>query len=230
MPNIRMLVVEDDTDIGLALKEYFEIQGFEATLATDGEQALEEMKKKPPYDVVLLDVMLPKKTGFDVLRESQELGIESPVLMITGRGEQENILKGFGLGAADYITKPFNVDELASRVKAVLSRTLPPSQAPMDIYVIGDVKVNFSTHEVTKNGDPLHFTVMEFDLLRYLLENRGKTVTRRQLVSAGGGLDPDIATRTIDRHMASLRQKLEADPSNPVYIQTVYGQGYRFNI
>lgn len=229
-PIIRMLIVEDDTDIGSALREYFEIQGLSATLVTDGEQALEAMQTIPNYDVVLLDVMLPKKTGFDVLRESQEMGIDSPVLMITGRGEQENILKGFGLGAADYITKPFNVDELSSRVRAVLSRTMAPSQAPMDIYMIGDVKINFSTHEVHKNNDPLHFTVMEFDLLRYLLENRGKTVTRRQLLSAVWGIDQDIVTRTIDRHMASLRQKLEVDPSDPVFIQTVYGQGYRFNI
>lgn len=225
-----MLVVEDDLDIGDALKEYFELQGIEVTVATDGEEGLNRMQDNPSYDIVLLDVMLPKKDGFELLKESQQLGIDSPVLMLTARGEHENILKGFGLGATDYVTKPFNVDELASRVRAILNRTMTPADAPMDIYQIGDVKINFSTHEVFRGDEKLHFTVMEFDLLRYLLQNKGMTVSRKQLLSAVWGIDQEIVTRTIDRHMASLRQKIEPDPSNPVFIQTVYGQGYRFNV
>lgn len=226
----RMLIIEDDTDVGTALSDFFELQGYEVTVATDGEEGLNRMREIPPFDIVLLDVMLPKKTGFDVLQESQALGIESPVLMLTGRGEQENILKGFGLGASDYVTKPFNADELAARVKAILHRTMHPSDAPMEVYNIGDVEVNFTTHEVVRNGEKLHFTALEFDLLRYLLQYRGQTVTRRQLLSAVWGIDQDIVTRTIDRHMASIRQKIEPSPAEPVFIKTVYGQGYRFEM
>ncbi len=226
---IQMLIVEDDPDVGAALQDFFELQGLEVDRATDGEEALEKMQRKPSFDIVLLDVMLPKKNGFDILKESQDMGIDSAVLMLTGRGEQENILKGFGLGAMDYITKPFDAEELAARVRAILNRTMPPSEKPMDIYQIGDVKVNFSTHEVWRSGEKIHFTALEFDLLRYLLQYRGQTVTRKQLLSAVWGIDQDIATRTIDRHMASVRQKIEPTPSDPKYIETVYGLGYRFN-
>jgi DNA-binding response OmpR family regulator len=172
--------------------------------------------------------MLPKKDGFEVLRESQEVGISAPVLMLTARGEQESKLKGFGLGADDYITKPFNVEELAARVKAVLQRTLPPAKAPMDVYTIGDVEINFSTHEAFRGEEPISFTALEFDILRYLIQHRGRTVTRKQLLRDVWGIDENIITRTIDRHMASVRKKIEPDPSSPTYIETVYGIGYRF--
>lgn len=226
----RMLIVEDDPDVGTALKDFFEITGYEVVLVNDGESGLDLMREVPPYDIALLDVMLPRKSGFDVLRESQALGVVTPVLMLTGRGEQENILKGFGLGASDYVTKPFNADELSARVRAILSRTQPPADAPMEVFSIGDVRVNFSTHEVYKEEEKLHFTALEFDLLRYLMQCRGQTVTRKQLLSAVWGIDQDIITRTIDRHMASIRQKIEPTPAEPLYIKTVYGQGYRFDL
>jgi DNA-binding response OmpR family regulator len=149
--------------------------------------------------------------------------------MITARGEQESKLKGFGLGADDYITKPFNVEELAARVKAILQRTMPPAEAPMDVYEIGDVEVNFSTHEAYRDGDELNFTALEFDILRYLIQHKGRTVTRKQLLRDVWGIDENIITRTIDRHMASVRKKIEPDPSDPTYIETVYGIGYRFD-
>ncbi len=227
---IHMLIVEDDPDVGTALQDFFELQGIRVQRVMDGEEALERIKnQQPSFDIVLLDVMLPRKNGFEVLRESQEMGIDSAVLMLTGRGEQENVLKGFGLGALDYVTKPFDAEELAARVRAILNRTMSPSEKPMEIYQIGDVKVNFSTHEVWKQGEKIHFTALEFDLLRYLLQYRGQTVTRKQLLSAVWGIDQDIATRTIDRHMASVRQKIEPTPADPKYIETVYGLGYRFN-
>jgi DNA-binding response OmpR family regulator len=186
------------------------------------------MENMDACDVVLLDVMLPKKDGFEVLRESQEMGFSAPVLMITARGEQESKLKGFGLGADDYITKPFNVEELAARVKAILQRTMPPSEAPMDVYEIGDVEVNFTTHEAFRGDEEINFTALEFDILRYLIQHEGRTVTRKQLLRDVWGIDENIITRTIDRHMASVRKKIEPDPSAPKYIETVYGIGYRF--
>lgn len=227
-PTYRMLIVEDDPDVGSALQDFFEFNGYDVTLAADGEAGLARMCEKPSYDIVLLDVMLPKKTGFEVLSESQEVGVDSPVLMLTGRGEQENVLKGFGLGADDYVVKPFNAEELAARVRAILHRTQPPDRAPMEIYTIGDVEINFSTHRAFRGEEELAFTALEFDILRYLIHNRGRTVTRKQLLRDVWGISGDITTRTIDRHVASLRKKLEQDPAVPEYIETVYGIGYKF--
>jgi DNA-binding response OmpR family regulator len=225
----RMLIVDDDPDISAALQDYFEINDYAVVTAADGDEAVKILSTDPDFDIVLLDVMLPKKTGFDVLQEVQEYDHIPPILMLTARGEQENVLKGFGLGAEDYITKPFNAEELAARVKAILGRTQPPSKTPMVIYEIGDVEINFSTHEATKQGEPLNFTALEFDILRYLIENKSRTVSRKQLLRDVWGIKQDIITRTIDRHMASIRKKVEEDPSNPRHIETVYGIGYRFN-
>ena len=224
----RMLIVEDDPDVLAGLEEYFRMKEYDVTAAEDGEEALEKLEPDT-YDIVLLDVMLPKKNGFEVLEETQENDFDAPILMLTARGEQENILKGFGLGAQDYITKPFDAEELAARVRAILTRTLPPDEAPMEVYDIGEVTVNFSTHEATnQDGEEVDFTALEFDILRYLIQNRGHTVTRKQLLEDVWNIEEDIITRTIDRHMASVRKKVEPDPSAPRYIETVYGIGYRF--
>lgn len=222
----RMLIVEDDPDVLLGLKEYFEMKGYEVSTAKDGEQA-SRLMEPDRFDIVLLDVMLPKKDGFEVLKDSQG-HFDAPVLMLTARGEQENILKGLGLGANDYVPKPFKVEELSARIKAILTRTQPPHKAPMDTYRIGDVEINFSTHEALDRGEPIDFTALEFDILRYLIQHRGHTVTRKQLLRDVWGIDGDLITRTIDRHMASVRKKVEPDPSDPTYIHTVYGIGYRF--
>lgn len=225
--NYRMLIVEDDADVGMGLQDFFELKGYDVALATDGEKALEMMQKQD-YDIVLLDVMMPRKNGFEVLRESQELGVVVPVLMLTAKGDQEDILRGFGLGANDYVTKPFNAEELAARVKAILNRTMPPDKAPMSIYRIGDVEVNFTTHEAKRGDEAISFTALEFDILRYLIQNRGRTVSRRQLLRDVWGIDQEIITRTVDRHIASVRKKIEPDPNEPTHIETVYGLGYRF--
>lgn len=228
-PTFRMLIVEDDPDVGLGLKDFFELKGYSVSLANDGEKAVGMLAQNGNYDIVLLDVMLPNKNGFEVLRESQEMGVSAPVLMLTARGEQEDVLRGFGLGVDDYITKPFNAEELAARVKAILQRTQPADNTPMDVFHIGDVEVNFSTHEATNGSETLGFTALEFDILRYLIQNRGRTVTRKQLLRDVWGIEQDIITRTVDRHIASVRKKIEPDADEPTYIETVYGLGYRFN-
>lgn len=228
-PTFHMLIVEDDPDIREGLQEFFEINGYQVSLARDGEEALARMRElHDELDIVLLDVMLPNKNGFDVLKEAHEEGFTAPVLMLTGRGEQEAILHGFGLGAEDYVVKPFNAEELAARVKAILHRTQPPDRAPMDIYQIGEVEINFSTHEASRSGEELSFTALEFDILRYLIQNRDRTVTRKQLLRDVWGIEQEIITRTIDRHIASVRKKIEPDPASPTFIETVYGIGYRF--
>lgn len=226
--NQRMLIVEDDPEMGMGLEDFFTLHGYNVMRATAGDQALQMMTALPPYDVVLLDVMLPKKNGFDVLREARKAGVNSPVLMLTVKGHEEDRLHGFGLGADDYVTKPFNADELAARVKAVLRRSTIPAEAPMDVYRFGNIEVNFSNHTAYNAGQELEFTALEFDILRYFIEHRGRTVSRKQLLRDVWGISGDITTRTIDRHVASLRKKIEKDPTMPQYIETVYGIGYKF--
>lgn len=226
--NHRMLIVEDDPEMGMGLEDFFSLQGYNVMRAVEGEQALQLMTMLPAYDVVLLDVMLPKKNGFDVLREARKAGVKSPVLMLTVKGHEEDRLHGFGLGADDYVTKPFNADELAARVKAVLRRSTIPAEAPMDVYQFGGVEVNFSNHTARTNSSDIDFTALEFDILRYFIQHRGRTVSRKQLLRDVWGISGDITTRTIDRHVASLRKKIEDDPTMPQYIETVYGIGYKF--
>ncbi len=224
----RMLIVEDDPEMGMGLEDLFTMKGYEVVRAMDGEQALNQMTSLPPYDIVILDVMLPKRNGFDVLREARKSGVASPVLMLTVKGQEEDKLQGFGLGADDYMTKPFSAEELAARVKAVLRRTTAPSESPMDVYRFGNVEVNFSNHTAYSENEEIQFTALEFDILRYFIEHRGRTVSRKQLLRDVWGISGDITTRTIDRHVASLRKKIETDPNVPQYIETVYGIGYKF--
>ncbi|HET6569336.1 MAG TPA: response regulator transcription factor [Rhodothermales bacterium] len=224
----RMLIVEDDPEVGLGLEDFFSLKGYQVSRALEGDKALQLMTMLPPYDIVLLDVMLPRKNGFDVLREARKAGVTSPVLMLTVKGQEEDKIQGFGLGADDYVTKPFSADELAARVKAVLKRSRPPADAPMDVFSFGDVEVNFSNHTAQALGTEVQFTALEFDILRYFIEHRGRTVSRKQLLRDVWGISGDITTRTIDRHVASLRKKVEPNPTAPEFIETVYGIGYKF--
>ena len=224
----RMLIAEDDPEVGLGLEDFFSLNGYAVDRATEGEQALQQMTMLPPYDVVLLDVMMPKKNGFDVLREARRAGVTSPVLMLTVKGSAEDKLQGFDLGADDYVTKPFSAEELAARVKAVIRRAAVPAEEPIDVYCFGDCEVNFTNHTASRDGEEVQFTALEFDILKYFIEHRGRTVSRRQLLRDVWGISGDITTRTIDRHVASLRKKVEADPTVPQYIETVYGIGYKF--
>lgn len=224
----RMLIVEDDPEMGMGLEDFFQLKGYEVTRATDGERALQLMTTLPAYDIVLLDVMLPKKNGFEILREARKAGVDSPVVMLTVKGNETDKLQGFDLGADDYVTKPFSAEELSARVRAVLKRTQVPSEAPMEVYQFGDIEVNFSNHTATREGEDLQFTALEFDILRYFIQHRGRTVSRKQLLRDVWGISGDITTRTIDRHVASLRKKIEPDPNTPAFIETVYGIGYKF--
>lgn len=223
-----MLIVEDDPGVALGLEDFFHLRGYEVARAFEGEQALRMMMTLPPYDIVLLDVMLPNKSGFDVLREARRSGVDSPVIMLTARRDGEDKIQGFDLGADDYVAKPFSAEELAARVKAVLKRSKPPSEAPMMVYSFGDVEVNFSNHTAQRGSNEVEFTALEFDILHYFIEHRGRTVSRKQLLRDVWGISGDITTRTIDRHVASIRKKIEIDPNQPQHIETVYGIGYKF--
>ena len=224
----RMLIIEDDPEMGAGLEDYFDLKGFDVTRAVDGDRGLQLISTLPAYDIVLLDVMLPKKNGFEILREARKAGVTSPVILLTVKGHEDDKLQGFDLGADDYVTNPFSADELAARVRAVLKRSKPASEGPMDRYQFGNLEVNFSNHTAKASEDEVQFTALEFDILKYFIQHRGRTVSRKQLLRDVWGISGDITTRTIDRHVASLRKKIESDPDNPIYIETVYGIGYKF--
>jgi DNA-binding response OmpR family regulator len=227
-PIYHMLIVEDDADVAQALQDFFTLQGYHVTHATQGAQALDLVKNDHRFDIVLLDIILPDQSGFEVLQKLRQQDLSVPVLVLTGKGDRENLLQGFGLGADDYIVKPFDPDEVAARVRAVLQRTQPPDRAPMRSYRIGDLEINFSTYEAYRGNERINFTAMELNVLRYLIHHRGEVVTRRQLLRDVWHIEGDVETRTIDRHIASIRKKIEPDLRQPRYIETVYGKGYRF--
>lgn len=225
----RLLIVEDDPEVGAGLEEFFDLKGYHVSRVADGEQALQEITTLPPYDLVILDVMLPNKTGFEILREARNSGVKSPVIMLTVKGSEDDKLRGFELGADDYVTKPFDAEELAARVRAVLDRS-QEGDGEGDGFSFGDVEVNFQNQTARCNGETVEFTTLEFDILEYFIEHRGRTVSRKQLLRDVWGISGDITTRTIDRHVASLRKKIEPDPTEPTYIETVYGIGYKFSV
>lgn len=223
----HLLIADDEPEIRQGLKDFFELNGYRVTTASDGEAALQLVAADKGIHLALLDVVMPKMNGFDVLRNMRAQGLHVPVLMLTARGSQEDILSGFGLGVDDYVVKPFSAEVLALRVKAILSRRLPAHEKPMEIHRIGDLEVNFSSHEAYRGDELVELTTQEYDLLRYMLVNKGRTLTREQILQDVWGLPPDLITRTIDRHIASLRKKVEPNPAAPIFIETVYGVGYR---
>ncbi len=225
----RLLIVEDDPEVGTGLEEFFTLKGYHVSRADDGKQGLQEITSLPPYDLVILDVMLPNKSGFEILREARQSGVDSPVIMLTVKASEDDKLRGFKLGADDYVTKPFDAEELAARVQAVLERSQHDDEAD-DGFSFGDVEVEFSSETAQRDGETIEFTTLEFDILEYFIEHRGRTVSRKQLLRDVWGISGDITTRTIDRHVASLRKKIEPDPTDPTYIETVYGIGYKFSV
>ncbi len=227
-PEARLLIAEDDRDVGESLEALFSRRGYTVQHVASGAAALQEMTTLPPYDLVLLDVKLPEKDGFEVLREARRGGVDSPVIMLTVKDEHKHKLRGFDLGADDYVTKPFDTKELAARVEAVLSRSESALPDTGDVYSFGDITVRFPSEQATKSEADLELTDLEFDILEYFIKHRGRTVSREQLLRDVWGISGDITTRTIDRHVASLRKKIEPAPDDPTYLKTVYGIGYKF--
>lgn len=225
---VRLLIVEDDLEVGNGLEDFFSMKDYEVTHVTEGKHALQEITTLPPYDVVLLDVMLPEKNGFEVLREARKAGVDSPIILLTIKSESKHKLRGFDLGADDYVTKPFDAEELAARVRAVLQRSQTQQPEVGDVYSFDEITIDFTDETATKQDEEIEFTELEFDILEYFINHRGRTVSRKQLLRDVWGISGDITTRTIDRHVASLRKKIEPDPDEPTYIQTVYGIGYKF--
>ena len=223
----RLLIVEDDPELSTGLLLYLESQGFDVTLVNDGEKGLQQAVALPGFDLVVLDAKLPGRSGFDVLREARSKGVSTPVLMLTGLGGHDDKMRGFELGADDYLTKPFSTEELLARVQAILRRSHTESDDEAGSFDVGGLRVNLETREVTRASEPISLTDLEFRLLRYLLLHRGRTATREQILRDVWGLPSDVETRTIDRHVNALRKIMDGEDEETWPIKSVYGIGYK---
>jgi two-component system alkaline phosphatase synthesis response regulator PhoP len=222
----RLLLVEDEPGLVLTLTDRLTREGYAVDSSADGESGLERASSEG-FDLILLDVMLPRLGGFDVLRELRKRNIETPVIMLTARGQVVDKVVGLKLGADDYVTKPFEMVELLARIEAKLRRA-PSVPHPAEGHQFGEVRIDFRRAEVTKSGVPLDLSAREFQLLRYFIEHRGATLTREELLNEVWGYNAMPSTRTVDVHVAWLRQKIEPNSRHPQYILTVHGMGYKF--
>jgi DNA-binding response OmpR family regulator len=223
----RVLIVEDDEAMAVALRDGFRYEGYEVIEARDGAAALRAAAEKA-VDLIVLDVMLPKKSGLEVCRRLRADGSGVPILMLTARGQEIDKVVGLRTGADDYVTKPFSFMELMARVQALLRRVQGPAGGP-ETFRFGDVVVDFRSCEVTKGRRVIDLTPREFQLLKFFIEHRGQVFTRDQLLDAVWGYESIPVTRTVDTHVAKLRRGLEDDPADPRFIVTVHRVGYRFN-
>lgn len=227
-PLIHLLIVEDDQALCSELAGYFLDQGYAVTTAPDGPAALHLLRNSPCYDLVILNLVLPRLDGFAVLKEIKPERMNTGFLVLSIRGALEDRLRCFKLGADDYLEKPFHLKELEARVEAILRRIVQPQSPPSSTYAVQDLSVDFSARTCYRKGERISLTAVEFDILQYLIKHRGRTVSREDLAQGVWDTNCDISLRTIDRHVATIRQKLNDDPSAPMYLQTVYGRGYRF--
>jgi two-component system alkaline phosphatase synthesis response regulator PhoP len=222
----RVLLVEDEPGLVLTLTDRLKSEGYEVQAASDGPSGLDRATRER-WDVILLDVMLPGASGFDVCRDLRQRGVTTPVIMLTARGQIVDRVLGLKLGADDYLTKPFDLMELSARIEVQLRRATASSSGPQQ-YRFGEIDVDFRKAEVTKQGRQVELSAREYLLLKYLIEHREATITRDQLLNEVWGYHAMPSTRTVDVHVAWLRQKIEPNPKHPQYLLTVHGMGYKF--
>lgn len=223
----RILVVEDNADLAFGLRATLEFEGYRVWVAGDGEEGLRRALDERP-DLIVLDLMLPGLSGYDVLRRLRAQGQRTPVLILTARGEEHDVLMGFDGGADDYVIKPFSTLEVLARIRALLRRVREEGAPEGGGERFGDVVVDLRSRTVTRGGEPVSLTPKEFDLLVALLERKGGVATRADLLDeVWGYANPDVRTRTVDIHVAELRRKLENDPAEPRHLLTVRKVGYR---
>lgn len=223
----RILLVEDEPGLVLTLSDLLEAEGYQVESAVDGPTGLHKATTER-YDLILLDVMLPGKSGFDVCREVRQQGIDTAILMLTAKTQIIDKVVGLKLGADDYLAKPFDPSELLARVEALLRRVNKEKLTPVRSFQFGNIEVDFEKSEVLRDNQHVPMAGRELQLLRYLIDHRGKVITREELLKNVWEYQPDISTRTVDVHVAWLRQKLEDNSAFPRYIRTVRGSGYRF--
>jgi two-component system alkaline phosphatase synthesis response regulator PhoP len=225
----RLLLVEDEPGLVMTLTDRLAAEGFDVDSATDAHSGTTKATSGQ-YDVILLDVMLPGGNGFDICRAVRQKGVTTPIIMLTARGQVVDKVVGLKLGADDYLVKPFEMAELLARIEALLRRSASTAATTItsDSYKFGDVAIDFRRAEVTKNGAPVELSAREFKLLRYFIEHRGAALSRDELLNEVWGYNAMPSTRTVDVHIAWLRQKIEDNPRHPQLILTVHGLGYKF--
>ena len=221
----RILIVDDEPEMLRGLEDNLQFEGYQTVTAGDGKKGLTLALSEAP-DLILLDVMMPGMSGWDLCRELRRRGLDVPVIMLTARGEEVDRVLGLELGADDYVTKPFSLRELMARIRAVLRR--PGPRQKFEEFAFGSVRVHLRARQAFKGGQEVRLTRKEFDLLRYLVEHPGEVITRDRLLDEVWGYERFPTTRTVDTHVLRLRRKFEADADRPVWILTLHGHGYKF--
>ena len=221
----RILIVEDEPDIAIALEEDLKRHGHETEIACDGEEAVRRGRDET-WDVILLDVMLPYRDGYEVCRELRRGRVKTPIIFLTAKTQEAEKILGLELGADDYVTKPFSAAELRARIKAVLRRFEEDSAG---VYRFGDCEVDFDRAEIRRAGKPVDATALEFRLLSTLIRRRGHVLNREQLIQEAWGPETYIGDRVVDTHIMNLRKKIERRPAEPQFLRSVRGMGYRFD-
>ena len=221
----HILIVEDEKEMQRGLRDNLEFEEYHVDVADNGVTGLQLIKDRQ-YDLALLDVMMPKMSGFDVCKKAREAGVKTPIIMLTAKGEEIDKVLGLEFGADDYITKPFSVRELLARVKAVLRRA-PASTPALAPVVIGQLEIDFSSYKASQKGKEIEMTPKEIDILRYLWQHQAQAVSRDELLTQVWGYDESISSRTVDNFILKLRKKVEKDPSAPRHIVSIHGVGYR---
>jgi DNA-binding response OmpR family regulator len=222
----KILVVEDEPGIALGLEDDLKMEGYDVEVIGDGIEASRRAKESP-FDLIVLDVMLPGKDGFEVCRDLRRNGLRLPILMLTAKALEEEKVMGLELGADDYLTKPFGTRELRARIKALLRRASNGDKA--STYSFGDAELDFERAELLVNGAPVDLTRLEFKLLEFFIRSKGRILTRERLLEGVWGPETYASDRIVDNHIANLRRKVEPDPANPRYLLNVRGMGYRFD-
>jgi len=222
----KILIVEDELNMINGLKDNLEFEGYEIDTAIEGNSGLQKVLENK-YDLILLDIMLPGVSGLDICRNARKKGVETPIILLTAKGEEIDKVLGLELGADDYITKPFSLRELLARIKAILRRAPSTSHDNEGMVRIGNISVNFRNYVAVEGDHEVKMSHKEYEILHYLYKNEGKTVDRDDLMSNVWSIDYEITTRTVDNFIMKLRQKIESDPNNPKIILTVHGVGYK---
>lgn len=225
MKSARILIIEDEPALRRGLKDNFESEGYEVRTAHNGEAGLEAMLREPP-DLLLLDLMLPKVNGYEICRAARSRQLEFPIVMLTARGQEDDIVRGLELGADDYVTKPFGIRELLARVKALLRR----GGAAAPEYRFGDCRLDLTAHKLFRAEAEVPLTAKEFRLLEFFVKRAGRALTRDSILDAVWGQEVLVTDRSVDRCVTTLRAKIEADPHNPALVQTIRDIGYRFEV
>lgn len=222
----KILIVEDEESILMPLEDNLKLEGYEVSCARDGLEGL-SMAAEHPFDLIVLDIMLPKLDGFEVCKRLRQDRVMTPILMLTAKSQEVDKVLGLELGADDYVTKPFSSRELLARIKSILRRAKEPHRG-IDFYRFDAIELDFVKYEATKKGRPVPLTALEFALLHFLIQNKGRVVHRNEVLDSVWGKDVYVDARTVDKHISLLRKKFEDDPQEPKYILGVRGVGYKF--